>query len=248
MVAGDGSMLKTLNKGLTLTDQVVATLREAILVGELQPDTLYSVYGIAEELNVSRTPVREAMLRLADAGMVRFERNRGFRVLRTSIHEVQEVFQLRLLLEVPAASRAAYEASDTLVKSLRECLTHMHLAAADHDEMRFMNHDRLLHELVLGTSGNKKLVSLVEDLRFVTMTLGASTVDRSRTLHDIADEHQPLVDAIAQRDRIEAARAMRYHIVHTGQLLLGQLIKEGRDPSGLNPSWAEFFTTNPDIT
>ncbi|MHB8190625.1 MAG: GntR family transcriptional regulator [Ferrimicrobium sp.] len=239
-------MLKTSIEGLTLTDQVVATLREAILIGELRPDTLYSVYRIAEELNVSRTPVREAMLRLADAGMVRFERNRGFRVLRTSIHELQEVFQLRLLLEVPAAYRAAHEASNTLVESLRECLARMHLAATDHDEVRFMNHDRSLHELVLGASENKKLVSLVHDLRFVTMTLGASTADRSRTLHDIADEHQPLVDAIAQHDRLGAAHAMRYHVIHTGQLLLDQLIKEGCDPSGLNPSWAESFTTDLD--
>jgi DNA-binding GntR family transcriptional regulator len=237
-----GTRLKTSEEGATLTDQVVATLREAVLSGELRPDTLYSVYRIAEELNVSRTPVREAMLRLADAGMVRFERNRGFRILRTSIHEVQDIFQLRLLLEVPAAYRAAHEASNTLIESLRECLGCMHLAAADNDEVHFMNHDRSLHELILGASENKKLVSLVRDLRFVIMTLGASTVDRSRTLHDIADEHQPLIEAIAHHDCPGAAHAMRYHVTHTGQLLLDQLIKGGHDSSGLDPSWAQSLS------
>ncbi|NNN12278.1 MAG: GntR family transcriptional regulator [Acidimicrobiaceae bacterium] len=230
--------------GATLTEQVVATIREAILNGKLEPGTLYSVYRMADEIGISRTPVREALLRLADAGMVRFERNRGFRVLRTSVRELQEVFQLRLLLEVPAAYRAAHLSDEALRVKMREELAEMRSAAIGHDENLFMAHDRALHELVLAASQNNKLVSSVRDLRFITMTLGASTVDRSRTLSNIADEHQPLVDAIENGDSTAAAAAMHHHIVHTGQLLLEQLIKDGRDSSGLDPQWASSFTAD----
>ncbi len=230
--------------GATLTEQVVATIREAILNGKLEPGTLYSVYRMADEIGISRTPVREALLRLADAGMVRFERNRGFRVLRTSVRELQEVFQLRLLLEVPAAYRAAHLADEELRVKVRKELAAMQSAAIGHDENLFMAHDRALHELVLAASQNNKLVNSVRDLRFITMTLGASTVDRSRTLSDIADEHRPLVDAIENRDPNAAATAMHHHIVHTGQLLLEQLIKDGRDSSGLDPKWASSFTAD----
>ncbi|MHB8189230.1 MAG: GntR family transcriptional regulator [Ferrimicrobium sp.] len=236
--------MNTSKNGITLTDQVAATLREQILAGKRRPGTLYSVYRIAEELNVSRTPVREAVLRLAEAGMIRFERNRGFRVLRTSIHELQEVFQLRILLEVPAAYRAAQVADKALMEGISNYLTQMRQAAVKHDEFLFMNHDRSLHELVLGASQNKQLVTLVHNLRLTTMTLGASTVDRSRTLEDIANEHQPLVDAIIQNDSPGAGSAMYHHVVHTGQLLLDQLIKEGCDPSDLDPGWAESFTSS----
>ena len=61
---------------------------------------------LAERFGVSRTPVREALLLLERQGVVRFERNRGVRVLETSVHDLEEVFTLRLLLEVPATYRA----------------------------------------------------------------------------------------------------------------------------------------------
>ena len=235
--------MPTFEDRLTITDQLVLTLREAILRGKLEPGRLYSVYKLAEEFGVSRTPVREAMLRLADAGMVRFERNRGFRVLRTSVRELQEVFQLRLLLEVPAASRAAMRANEALLAELGIELDAMAAAASAHDETEFMSRDRALHELILAASGNDKLVESVRSLRFVTMTLGASTVDRSRSLTDILVEHRPIVAAIAAHDSAATAAAMRFHIIHTGTLLLNQLVNEGRDSGDLDPDWVAAFAT-----
>ncbi|MDA8373453.1 MAG: GntR family transcriptional regulator [Actinomycetota bacterium] len=235
--------MPTFEDRLTITDQLVSTLRDAILRGKLEPGKLYSVYKIADEFGVSRTPVREAMLRLADAGMVRFERNRGFRVLRTSARELQEVFQLRLLLEVPAAARAAMRANEALIAEVESELDAMAAAASARDEAEFMSRDRVLHELILAASDNKKLVESVRSLRFVTMTLGASTVDRSRSLADILVEHRPIVVAIAAHDSASAAAAMRYHIIHTGTLLLNQLVDEGRDSGYLDPDWVDAFPT-----
>ncbi len=62
---------------------------------------------LAEEFEVSRSPVHEALISLSDQGMVAFERNRGVRVLQTTAHDLEEVFSLRMLLEVPATFRAA---------------------------------------------------------------------------------------------------------------------------------------------
>lgn len=236
--------MHNLQNEITITDQVVATLRSSIISGKLEPGILYSVYKIADELGVSRTPVREALLRLADAGMIRFERNRGFRVLQTSVRELQEVFQLRLLLEVPATYRAAKLANNILTKQITAELAQMHVAASDHDEIGFMHHDRKLHEMILDASDNKKLTASVRDLRFITLTMGASTVDRSRNLFDIASEHQPIVEAIMQHDSSDAAVAMRSHIIHTGQLLLDQLIRDGRDSTGFDPDWADAFLSH----
>ena len=65
----------------SLADAVAQAVRDGVAAGELVPDVTYSVYQLAELLGVSRSPVREALLRLAEVGLVRFERNRGFRVL-----------------------------------------------------------------------------------------------------------------------------------------------------------------------
>jgi len=86
--------------------RVLSALRAAVITGELAPGSLYSVQTLADQLGVSRTPVREALIKLAQQGMVRFERNRGVRVLLTSLHDLEEVFALRLLLEPPAVRRA----------------------------------------------------------------------------------------------------------------------------------------------
>lgn len=225
----------------SLTDQIVASLREAIVAGELVPDAHYSVYQLAEQLGVSRTPVREACLRLADAGMIRLEKNKGIRVLRTSVRDLQEIFQLRLLLEVPAAGRAALLATDAQRAVASRCLDRMRAAAQVKDERAFMRHDVALHEVLLEAGGNRKLVTIVRGLRHVTMTRGASTVEVSRTLTDIAGEHEPILVGLQARDHAATAEAMRAHIVHTGDLLLTQLAAEGGPDAEIDPHWATAF-------
>ncbi|MFI9571046.1 GntR family transcriptional regulator [Microbispora rosea] len=215
----------------SLTEQVIEAVREAIHSGELRPGELYSVYRLAEQLNVSRTPVREAMLRLAEGGLVRFERSRGFRVLRRDPREIAEVFHLRLLLEVPATSRAARHAGPGLARALREELEAMRAAAADHDEPRFMRHDRAFHDAILAAGANRRLAEVVAGLRDATVTLGASTVDRSRSLADVAAEHEPILAAVLGGDPDAAAAAMRAHVAHTGELLVAQAAGENGRPA-----------------
>jgi DNA-binding GntR family transcriptional regulator len=226
--------VKAITGATSLTDQVIGAVRDAIHAGELQPGELYSVYQLAERLHTSRTPVREALLRLAEAGMIQFERNRGFRVLRRDAREVAEIFELRMLLEVPAARAAATHADDALLAGLRAELDQMCAAATAGDEARFMSHDRRFHELMLASSGNGTLVGIVSNLRDSTMTLGASTAGASRSLGDIADEHLPILDALAARSPERAADAVAAHLAHTAHLLLTQL---GADPSAVRSSW-----------
>jgi DNA-binding GntR family transcriptional regulator len=222
----------------SLADQAVAAIRGAVRDGSLQAGQLYSAYQIASYLGVSRSPVREALMRLAEAGMVAFERNRGFRIVIPGAADIAEVFQLRLLLEVPAARRATMLAAAgravgpgvglrlgpgaDLVAGLQSELARMRGAAADHDEALFMRHDQRLHRLILEAAGNSRLTALVDNLRDTTRTLGASTADRSRDLSDIAAEHVPIVDAIVAGDAAAAGAAMAHHLAHTGTLLVAQ--------------------------
>src|SRR5437773_4607603 len=90
----------------SLAERVYEQIRNAIIMGELAPESRHSVNELATILSVSRTPVREALLKLADQGMVRFHRNVGVVILPTTIHDLEEVFSVRLLLEVPATFQA----------------------------------------------------------------------------------------------------------------------------------------------
>jgi DNA-binding GntR family transcriptional regulator len=221
--------------GDSLADQTVAAIRAAIRDGTLQPGRLYSAYQIAGYLGVSRSPVREALMRLAEAGMVALERNRGFRIVIPGPAEIAEVFQLRLLLEVPAARRAAEVTPAGLVAGLAAELASMQAAAAGHHEQLFMQHDQRLHRLILEAAGNARLTALVDNLRDATRTLGASTADRSRELGDITDEHLPIIAAIRAGDGAAAGAAMAFHVAHTGRLLVAQAIAAGGATAGAGP-------------
>jgi DNA-binding GntR family transcriptional regulator len=224
----------------SLTDQAVAAIRQAVRDGTLAPGQLYSAYQIADYLGVSRSPVREALMRLAEAGMVSFERNRGFRIVLPGPRDIAEVFQLRLLLEVPAARQAAASATTGLVDGLRAEFETMRSAAADHDEPVFMRHDQRLHALIVAATGNSRVVKVVDGLRDLTRLLGASTVDRSRDLDGILAEHLPILDAIAAGDAQAAGRAMAGHITHTGKLLTAQAVAETSSTISAEDLWSQL--------
>jgi DNA-binding GntR family transcriptional regulator len=182
----------------------------------------YSVARLAEQFGVSRTPVREALLLLERQGVVRFERNRGVRILETSAHDLQEVFTLRLLLEVPATYRACGLLTDEDLDALGHELEAMDRLADAGEEGPFMAHDTRFHEIVLAAAGNRRLTALIGQLRDLVRFRGASTVGRSRDLRAIHGEHLAIMAALRARDPVTAAECMRSHLLNTARLLLAQ--------------------------
>ena len=206
----------------TLADGVVVAVRDGIASGELEPGTTYSVYQLADLLGVSRSPVREGLLRLAEVGLVQINRNRGFVVRRPSAHDVEEIAQIRLALEPDAAARAAAGADDDALDAVKESLEAMRRAVASGDEAAFWPADRALHHALLHASGNARAAAVVEQLRATTALLGPPTTDGGRTLEDVLEEHLPVVDAVLARDPERARTAMRAHLESTRDLLLAR--------------------------
>jgi len=233
-----GEAVGRVSRAQSLTDQVAATLRTAVREGRLTPGHLYSAYRLADELGVSRSPVREALLRLAEVGLVRFERNRGFRVLLPPPADLAEVFAVRLALEVPAVRRVARRADPAVAAELRAELEAMAAAAADGDEPRFMQHDQRLHAAVLAAAGNRRVAAIVANLRDVTRLIGASTVEVSRTLADVRAEHEPVVAAVERGDPDAAAAALTAHLEHTGRLLVAQAARDQGAAVDVDALWA----------
>lgn len=213
------SALEPLAAPQTLASHARTAVLAAIGDGRLEAGGLYSVAQLAEQLGVSRTPVREALLMLEREGRVRFERNRGVRVLAPTAHDIAEVFELRLLLEVPTT--AAHAAHVDLPR-LEEAFEAMSAAADADDEAAFMDGDERFHAVILAAGGNRRLVAAVAQLRDAVRGRGASTVGRSRGLPEILGEHRAILEALRAGDGDRAAAAMRYHLRRTGDLLAAQ--------------------------
>lgn len=222
-----------------ITDRVFRVLRERILNGEIPPGSQHSVYRLAEELGVSRTPVREAVLRLADTRMVTVEKNRGIRIRGVTVDDIREVFELRLLLEVPAAALAARKGGEELISQLLGEVDQMRAAAEANDDQLFRHHDLRLHEIIADVLGNSHLSRTVSNLRAETRRRGAWTANRSRPLIDIHEEHTLVVDALLVGDERAAANAMWAHLEHTGNLLMQQAASVTGEEVPLD--WAKQF-------
>ncbi|WP_076258629.1 GntR family transcriptional regulator [Intrasporangium flavum] len=213
----------------SLADAVVDAVRAGIIGGELVPDATYSVYQLADLLGVSRSPVREGLLRLAEAGLVRIDRNRGFRVLTPQARDIEEIIDIRLALEPPAARRAAEQGTEAEHAEIRAALDAMGAALGQHggaaDEQQFWVADHAVHDTLMRAGGNQRAAAIIDRLRATTALLGPPTTTAGRTLAEIRDEHEPIVTAVLDRRGADAEAAMRHHLEHTGELLARTLAR-----------------------
>lgn len=203
----------------SLADAVVIAIRDGVQSGELVPDTTYSVYQLADVLGVSRSPVREALLKLAEAGLVEINRNRGFRVLLPTAHDIREIFEVRAALEPAAARRVAEWGRPADLDRLSLLLDDLQRAARDGDQPAFWAADKALHDAILRSAGNSRAAAIIDSLRSATALLGPPTTATGRSLHEIHAEHAPIVEAILARNARGAETAMRAHLAETCRLL-----------------------------
>lgn len=221
------------------SDQVFRKLRSAILSGELPPGSLHSIYEFAETFQVSRTPVREAVLRLADTGMVVIERNRGFRIRGLSVDDVRAVFEFRLVLETTSSSYAAQHANPSVNERLVANLLEMSDAIAHADTPTFTRLDREFHDEIIATMDNSRVRRELAGLRAATQAMGVTTMGRVERLREIYADHGPIVRAITAGDSLAAARAMANHLVHSGRVIMGEVAE--RTGETVPPDWPDFL-------
>ncbi|WP_245975704.1 GntR family transcriptional regulator [Amycolatopsis palatopharyngis] len=229
------------DRGESLTSQVHRALRQAITMGELAPGSLHSVAKLAERLQVSRSPVREALISLADQGMVAFERNRGVRILQTTAHDLEEVFSLRLLLEVPATFRAAQIITPADVERLRDALGSRDTFVGAATMLAHQEMDSGFHRVILEATGNRRLVGVVDNLWSHQKMRGVTSAGRTRQLADIHREHEAVFERIEAGDALGAATAMREHLSHSASLLLAQETGDSAESADDMLPWLDVF-------
>jgi DNA-binding GntR family transcriptional regulator len=203
-------------------DQVRRALEAALVAGELKPGELYSAPVLGERFGVSATPVREAMLALAKDGFVVAERNRGFRVVELSDTDLDEVSQIRLLVEVPSTVEAAKVISDSELSRAAAIAQRIVDAAARGDLIDYLDTDRHFHNALISQLGNARLTELVDRLRRQTRLFGLGKLVETGRLVASAEEHNQLVETIRAHDTAATRRLITSHIKHVRGLWVGR--------------------------
>ncbi len=204
-----------------MREKVTRALEAAVIAGELTPGTIYSAPALAESFGVSATPVREAMLDLVGEGFVEPVRNRGFRVLEVSDADLDEISEVRLLLEIPAVSRVIGKLTSDRIAHLQTLAQAIEDAAAAGDLLRYLDSDRRFHVDLVSSLGNSRLTELVDRLRRQARLFGLRELASQGDLLTSAREHTSLLKLICDGDAAAAEDLMRAHIVHTRGLWAG---------------------------
>jgi len=199
----------------TFQEQAYNIIQTAIVTGHLRPGDVYSVKSIAKELGISGTPVREALIRLSHKKLVEPVRNKGFRVSQVTDEELDQVFQVRSLLEPWAVGRAAECISKRVLRRAAALVDRMCAAAADSDLAEFLRLDTEFHLLLVAQSGNATLVQIVAELRERMHLHGLKRIAQEGGLSGVADIHRQLLESVASGDRAEASRLTLEHLQYT---------------------------------
>lgn len=200
---------------LPLGEQVYSRLRAQIISGRLRPGEKLSDLRLSAELHVSRTPVREALYRLAQEGVVRVSRGRGFAVARLNRRDVRELYEIRLGLELlavrlggprltPEALAAAQRAHEVVAGSIG--------ARADGVAAAFARADRDLHHALFLATQNRRLLAMREGLQAQLEVLGVYGLRLEPLMVLSVEHHAAILAALAARDWCVAETAMAHHI------------------------------------
>lgn len=194
-----------------LADHVYDVLRGRILARSLVPGDRLSVPLLAAELELSRSPVREAVQRLVVEGLAEEEVNRGARVAGVAAEDLADVFAVRAVLEGLAVSLAATGDTTDVVAALRASVADHSDAIQADDEQAIVAADQAFHQALLEAAGNPHLDRALGPL-LGRVQVAMLSGDLSRWQREALAEHRTILAAIREGDALAAERAARDHV------------------------------------
>lgn len=196
----------------SLANAVYEAVLQGIMSGRLTPGMVLSEVALAKQLQVSRTPVHDALRQLAKDGVVEQSTGRRARVARFTRDDLFEIFELRKFLEGPAAELAAGRMDHRQIGPLRVMADELTADTAAPDWLqRWIAFDEVFHNTIAESSGNRRLAHAISRYRLVHRGFNPLNTN-AESLQQALREHCLILDALAARDAIRAREAMVQHI------------------------------------
>lgn len=209
-----------------LREMVYEELKMQILTGGIVPGTRMMEVELAEEMGVSRTPIREAIRKLEKEGLVTIEPRRGAYASRISTDDMVEILEVRQDLEGLAAYLAASRMSEENLSELRQVAEGYNKAVKDGDMTSMISHDTRFHRLIVDSCNNKILVHMVEQLQEMVLRFRYIYYDNFKRAEHMPAEHRAIMDAIADGNADKAREAADTHIYRLKQLVIEEGVEQ----------------------
>lgn len=211
----------------SISKQVVRALRQQIFSGQLKPGEKVPESKIAEEMGISRGPVREALMVLEQEGLVETSPRRGSRVARITLTDIREMYTLRALLEGFAVTLFMDAITDERAALLEKALEDLAKAVENKDVIDISRKNLAFHEIILVNSNHGRLLSAWRSLQAQSRMLSSMTTEYYLGLEDLYKHHVELSDVIRSGDKKKARKAFEKHILDSMEKLIASLKKKG---------------------
>ena len=199
----------------SLRDRVLRAMRSAIVSGEMEPGKVYSAPFLAGRFGVSATPVREAMLDLTRENLITIVPNKGVRVTEVDDATLDQITQIRLLLEPPVCGQVTPLIPERDFAELQRLAEKIVSWAKARNLIEYIEADRAFHLKLLSYANNPRLVEMVSDLRGQTRLLNLTTLLEEGKLTATAEEHLHIVALLRSQ---EAAAVEEFIYSHISQV------------------------------
>lgn len=199
-------------KPIALTEWAYETIKESILNLKAKPSSMLHIEKLATQLDISRTPVREALMRLQSDGLVRVVPRVGFFVTDMITSDLAELFEVREWLESNAIAKAATRLTDDDLNFLDELLESTARAIERNDHNQYLENEELFHGLFLERCGNKHLLDVMKSLDNMTRRERVLSVSSPENVRQSLAEHRRIVAAVQKGSPEESRKAMAEHI------------------------------------
>ncbi len=206
-----------------LRELVFESLREAIISGLLPPSERLMEIQLAEEMGVSRTPVREAIRKLELEGLVVMIPRKGAYVAGMSIKDIVDVFEIRGALEGLAAELASERATDEELETMERYLVKISEEIESGDLSKVVETDTDFHTLIYKASRNSRLSQIINNLREQIQRFRTTSLSFPGRMKIALEEHRKIVEAVSSRDGELARRLAQEHIENAENTMMGMI-------------------------
>lgn len=218
-------LILNMNAYLPLRDVVFHTLREAILKGELKPGERLMELQLAAKLGVSRTPIREAIRMLEQEGLAVTIPRKGAEVAKMTEKDMEDVLQIREVLDELAASIACEQMTREQLETLKTTMREFEEFTKTGNVKKIAEADVKFHDVIYQATGNPKLVNMLNNLREQMYRYRIEYLKDEKNYPVLIREHSQIVEGLIAKDKEKVTAAMHHH-VRNQVLAVKEIIRE----------------------
>lgn len=223
--------MDTARRVITIKQQVYEILRDDICSGVYAPGQQIHELELSKRLSISRSPIREALRQLVSDGLVVEYPNRGVFVRDYTPKDIEDIYDLRILLESYAIMHSGQQITPETVKELTDCMEYLKAYHQQDDLESYIRQDTLLHQMLIRLSGNGLVVSTYERVYSMVQQFRIYSLKSRKRFDDSLEEHTEIIRNVLSGNAKEADRINRRHLMLARDAIVVYLNQDAKHES-----------------